>query len=77
MSSVVKVQRPLHTTDETQPWLIYDQSRKRQCMIPEDQISHGSKKMMGNDYKAFFLGQWNKKTQTWSITKRVDDRKGF
>lgn len=77
MASVVKVQRPITTTDRSDPWLVYDQSRKRQSTIPDEEISHGSKTMMGADYKAFFLGSWNKKTQSWSITKRVDDRKGF
>lgn len=77
MASVVKVRRPIATTDLSDPWLVYDQSRKRQSTILNKDISHGSKVMMGTDEQAFFLGSWNKKTQSWSITKRVDDRKGF
>jgi len=77
MSSVVKVQRPITSTDPNPHWLIYDKSRKRLSAISEAHISHGAKKMMGTDLKAFFLGSWNKKTQTWAITKRVAESKGF
>jgi len=77
MASVVKVQRPTQSNDSSNSWLIYDESRKRQSTTPEAEISHGSKTMMGADYKAFFLGSWNKKTHSWTITKRVADSKGF
>lgn len=70
MTDIIKVQRPLSTTDPTIPWLIYDKSRHRQQQIPQSVVPPRAVKDMGSDLKGYFEGTWSS-IVGWAIGKRV------
>lgn len=76
MTEIVKVQRPLHTTDPNNPWLMYDLNRKYQIEVPDKNIPQHVKEAMGNDYKAYFNGEWSSLIG-WSLFDRVSDDQDF
>ena len=67
---IVKVQRPMMTTDPTTPWLIYDKARKHQVTIPDAVIPKHVKDAMGDDFKAYFKGAWSS-IVGWGLSERV------
>ena len=72
-SEIVKVQRPITSTEAGAPWLIYDKARKRVEQKPSATIGNDVRKAMGADYKAFFQGTWSAKG-VWELSDRVDDQ---
>jgi len=71
MSEVVKVQVPLATNDPEHKALIYD--RRRQHLVQQN-LDYTTKKLMGDDVKAFFQAEWRESSQQWTLNKRVKDR---
>lgn len=73
MKAIVKVQRPVRTNDPQSPWLVYDESRKRQSQHPAATIPKYIKDAMGSDYKAFFHATWSAAIG-WSLLRRAEDQ---
>jgi hypothetical protein len=68
---IVKVQRPLEAHI---PWIVSDQLKARvQHVLPEN-VPEALKKLMGNDYKAFFKATWNDEDNHWVIQGRTNWR---
>lgn len=64
MVEIVKVQRPVVTTDPALPWLVYDKKRKHRQEIPSAAIPEHVKHAMDSRnglgrYKAYFKGAWS------------------
>ncbi len=76
MTEIVKVQRPILTTDPNAPWLIYDEARKHVTEVPEAVIPAYVKKAMGDDFKAYFVGAWSS-IVGWGLSERVSDYQAF
>jgi hypothetical protein len=56
---VVKVQKPLASSDANPPWFVYDAAtRDHKCLIPEKDIPPHVRAHMQNLFKAYFLGTW-------------------
>jgi hypothetical protein len=70
---IVKVQRPIHTTDPDLPWLIYDRAEKHVEQRPARMVRREVKDKMGADYKAFFKGAWSS-VVGWGLSERVADQ---
>ena len=51
---IIKVQRPLMTTDPSLPYLVYDKTRKHEYMIPKHQMDSKIVKLMANQLKLYF-----------------------
>lgn len=69
----VKVQRPLMSTDQALPWLIYDAARTGQYLVPDAMIPEAVKEAMGRDAKAFFDAERDP-VMGWTLYGRVEDR---
>ena len=76
MTEIVKVQRPMMTSDQSLPWLIYDADRNHVTQVPEIAIPHHVRDAMGDDLKAYFIGAWSS-IVGWGLSKRVSDDQGF
>ena len=50
---VFKIQRPLMSTDPNTPWLVYDKKKNYILHIPESEVSHELKAMMGKHHKIY------------------------
>lgn len=71
---IVKVQRPVYSSDPNMPWLVYDQLRSREVQIKDKDIPTHVKKAMGNDLKAFFKARWDTEKDTWNILGKTNWR---
>lgn len=76
MTEIVKVQRPMMTSDQSLPWLIYDADRKHVTQVPGIAIPHHVRDAMGDDFKAYFVGAWSS-IVGWGLSERVSDDQGF
>lgn len=76
MTEIVKVQRPIGGNDPENHWLIYDESRECQNMIPQDRIPMGVQVAMRNDAKAFFKATLIPSLvgDLWDIHERVPNQ---
>ena len=70
---IVKVQRPIMTNDDQQPWLIYDRKRKHRTIVPAGAIPAHVKKALGGDFKGYFTGAWSS-VVGWGLSDRVADQ---
>lgn len=70
--TIVKVQKPLMSTEHDAPWLIYDRFKTVIAKTPGSQIPEDIKKWMGNDYKAYFDATLT--LGNWKINKRVSPK---
>ena len=70
---IVKVQRPIATTDPDAPWLIYDRASKHVEHRPDRMVRREIKDKMGGAYKAFFRGAWSS-IVGWGLSDRVADQ---
>jgi hypothetical protein len=71
MTDIVKVQIPLVTNDPLGHALIYAKDKKN---MVQQKLDYTTRKLLGNDMKAFFEAEYRQKTRTWLIGKRVKDR---
>lgn len=76
MTEIVKVQRPIMTSDPDAPWLIYDAERLHVTEVPSAVIPAYVKTAMGDDFKAYFVGAWSS-IVGWGLSDRVSDEQGF
>ena len=51
--TILKVQRPVATTDSDSPWLFYDERRSIMFELPEKDVPRNIKQIMGSDFKVF------------------------
>lgn len=51
--TVLKVQRPISTTDESIPWLFYNRDHSVDFEMPEDGLAPNLVKAMGDDLKMY------------------------
>jgi len=70
---IVKVQRPIMTTDVAEPWLIYAKGRSRVETRLGAQIEPRVKKAMKGSFKAYFEGI-HMTASGWAFGKRVKDQ---
>jgi hypothetical protein len=70
---IVKVQRPLMSSDADLPWLVYDAARTGQYLVPDAMIPDEVKKAMGADNRAFFEAKRDPMFG-WTLFNRVEDR---
>jgi hypothetical protein len=73
MTEIVKVQRPVVSSDSHSPWLIYDKSRKHVESKPDLVIPKHVRDAMKNDFKAYFRGAWSS-IVGWGLGERVPDQ---
>ncbi len=73
MTEIVKVQRPVFTTDPMSPWLMYDREKKHMVEVPGAVIPAHVKEAMGDDPKAYFVGAWSS-VVGWGLSERVSDQ---
>ena len=69
MIGIVKVQIPLVTNDPVECALVYAKGRKN---IVQQPLGGTTKKLMGDDKKAFFEAKFRQ--GKWTIGKRVTDQ---
>jgi hypothetical protein len=67
-TTIVKVQRPIMPADG--PWLVYDQTRRRERLI--DTPNPSVLAAMSGDLKAYFRATWT--GTAWVIRERVADQ---
>jgi len=70
---IVKVQRPIMTTDAAEPWLIYAKGRSRVETRLGVLIEPRVQKAMKGSFKAYFEGI-HVPSRGWALGKRVKDR---
>ncbi len=70
MKVIVKVQIPLMTNDPLA--LVYAKGRR---LIVRQTLDLATKKAMGKDVKAFFEAEYRPTTASWSIGRRVADKR--
>lgn len=68
-----KLQRPLASSDQAHPWLMYSRGRKAEGVIPDVEIDNDVRAMMGDDYKIYVEGTIGKDGKV-SIIRRVADQ---
>lgn len=76
MTSIVKVQRPIHTNEPEKFWLMYDKYRVNVTKVPDAVVPNYVKKAMGIDHKAYFIGAWSS-VVGWGLSERVSDTQDF
>lgn len=69
MSVIIKVQRPVISTDPRQPWVLYDEHNNHVETVPGDAIPEYVKKMMGDDHKMYCKASWSS-TVGWGIVPK-------
>lgn len=72
MSVIVKVQRPLASTEADAPWMIYDKGRERVYMTNGSNVPAFFRALMGDDYKAFFYATLT--ADEYQITSRAPEQ---
>lgn len=79
MSEIVKVQRPIFSSDPNAPWLIYAEGARLLRQVPDKDIPEDIKRQMGDSYKGFFKADWTSLPHgsAWVIHNRVPDKDGF
>ena len=73
MTEIVKVQRPVMSTEEHPPWLMYDEGRKHVTEVDPRMVPQYVKDAMGDDFKAYFVGAWSS-IVGWGLSERVADQ---
>lgn len=73
MIEIVKVQRPIATTDPDSHWLIYDKAQKHVHRLANSVVPSRLRKQMGRDMKAFFEGEWTA-LPGWQLGRRVKNQ---
>lgn len=72
MSVIIKVQRPVISSDREQPWLLYDEDRSHSVMISGDKVPKAWIKLMGSDYKMYCQAEWFSIPEGhWEIYRKV------
>jgi hypothetical protein len=60
--TILKVQRPLYSTDPDEHWLLYDARRRIYVQIPLRDISLDLKRAMGDEFKVYIYADYNRTT---------------
>ena len=63
---IVKVQKPIVTTEETVMYLIYNKDRSVQTLVEPDK---NLRQMMKKHFKRYFHAEYNPETSTISVGK--------
>ena len=61
---ILKVQRPLYSTDPDEHWLFYDVRRRVYLWTAAKNITDDLKRAMGDEYKIYIHADYNKETGT-------------
>jgi hypothetical protein len=72
-TTIIKVQKPIKSSDRDAPWLIYARGRSNMTQVPDRAIPASVKKAMGKEFRAYFNGIWSS-TVGWAINERVADQ---
>jgi len=70
-SAIVKVQRPLSSSDPSTDWLIHDKKYEHVEQKPEKLVSADVKAAIGRRVKGYFRGVWADDAG-WTISARVE-----
>ena len=71
---IVKVQRPIITSEPDIIWLIYGEGRSNVRHIRQAEVPPSLRDAMGVSLKAFFLANWNIESNTWTLGPRTDEQ---
>ena len=74
VNTVVKVQRPLLSTQRNAPWLVYDRLRRITKQIPEDRLPVAVRTALTEDAKAYFNARVDLKSNAIVFGRRAADQ---
>jgi hypothetical protein len=72
VTQIVKVQRPIRSSEPGDPWLVYAKGRQRVQVIPETKVPRRVKRALGDDLKGYFNADFY--ADGWAIGGRTADQ---
>lgn len=70
---IVKVQKPLFSTESSPPWLISDRWGRHVTEVPAAAIPQHVKAAMSTTHRAYFNGAWSS-VVGWGLSDQVEEQ---
>jgi hypothetical protein len=75
MTSIVKIQAPLGSSEPDPPALMYDRNRAHTAFVPLGDLPEHVRRALALRPKAYFTAKWSPDLKAWVVGEQVETQR--